>query len=244
MGRLCHGTFSSAARPNRPGGSNAKLPSKKPRYHPNCPPHGAAGPLDLAFNAGIRKRLPACLRQLLRPDGSAARPVQLAGGITSRRRGGISRQTHFPRFCSEATAQALSAPAFTFPGSLVKRPLGHRWDRSPKPRPPGLRQAFGHRAAFGGRPAGALFLTAFYILLDYSSFCAGCQTQNRSRCKLPRACPDSFRSVRREAYPRQIPMRRATVSISQVSGTNFDLPAMAFSGFSVTILFFIATATP
>ena len=39
-------------------------------------------------------------------------------------------------------------------------------------------------------------------------------------------------------------MRRATVSMSQVSGTSFVLPAMSLSAFSVTILFFMATATP
>ena len=54
--------------------------------------------------------------------------------------------------------------------------------------------------------------------------------------KTPRCPPGGRRDAQTELQPREIPMRRATVSISQDSGTNLVLPAMSFSGFEVTIL--------
>lgn len=77
-------------------------------------------------------------------------------------------------------------------------------------------------------PRGRTLPHGILRLFDYISCRGICQTNP----KAPRT------------YPKLMPMRRATVSISHVSGTSFDLPAMSLSGFSVTMLFFIATATP
>ena len=49
---------------------------------------------------------------------------------------------------------------------------------------------------------------------------------------------------RNKTQPRLMPMERATLSISQSSGTPRVLPAMSTSGLAVTWLFTMATVTP
>lgn len=159
MGRLCCKAPAPAARQGRPARSSLKNRGTTQIARRTVRPGHSTAPLTRAYENGYK------------PAGSKG------GSPADGRCGVLCRQKRFPRSCSEATAPAPSAPAFTFPGSLVK-PLLRAQSQSQCDSAPRLPRAHtqgsvgrcAYRRLSADAPAGALFLTAFLFCLIIAVF--------------------------------------------------------------------------